>query len=323
MLGVLLLWFGWIGFNGGSVMAFNASVLVVIINTFLAACAGLTTGIFVERWLHKYYSPQSCINGVLAGLVAITASCQFVSASAAIFIGAVGAIVAMIIDAVLLRYHIDDAVSAVPVHLGAGIWGTIAVAIFGAPEKLNTGLDFFDQLTVQALGVLVCGVWAFGVTYLICRIINHFHVIRICSEQEDDGLNYAEHKVASGLFNLIKKMDKHSDDNDLSHRLETDPFSDTGQIAYFYNQTMDSLEQATAELSTSKLRYETIADCSPVGIFNLDVEGQCQFVNKAWQQIFDTESEQYSAVNWANYAGKHSVRPVSYTHLTLPTIYSV
>ena len=307
MLGVLILWFGWIGFNGGSVLAFNDSVATVIVNTMIAGSAGLITGLFVERWIYKYYSPKSCINGTLAGLVAVTASANVVSTADAFIIGAIGAMVAFAIDVLLLRCKIDDAVSAVPVHLGAGIWGTFAVALFGSQQQLNTGLNTLEQLSIQGLGVLVCGLWAFGITYLVCGAINYFYPLRISSEVEEDGLDLSEHRAGSGIFDLIKVMYSNSNSNDLNQPAEVDPFTTSGQAAYLYNQTLESFDLEKSNLQTNKTRYETIANFSPVGIFNLDSEGKCLFVNDTWKEIFKVDYADCVGQNWVNYTGDNEL----------------
>jgi Amt family ammonium transporter len=301
MLGVLILWFGWIGFNGGSAGAFDENVPRIIINTTLSACAGLCVALLLDHYVNGYFSPFSAINGVLAGLVASTAGANVLSAGASIFIGSTGAILALTVDRFLLKRQIDDAVSAVPIHLAAGLWGTVAIAIFAPAEALGTGLSMGQQITVQLAGSLVCGIWAFSVTYIVCWSIDQIHPLRADISEEQDGLNVAEHKATSELLDLVAVMDQHSRSKDLSLRAHAEPFTETGQIASYYNHTMDALEKSAHELEASKKRYESIASCSPVGIFNLDAEGNCQFVNPAWCDIFQTTAEDFSNQNWSTF----------------------
>ena len=144
-----MLWFGWIGFNGGSTLALNASVPGILVNTMLAGAAGLCVAMAVGYRLQGYAHPSAAINGALAGLVAITANCHAVSAAEAVLIGSVGAVVCLAVQSLLYRLRIDDVIGAVPVHLAAGVWGTLAVALFGDLNTLGTGLTRWQQLGVQ------------------------------------------------------------------------------------------------------------------------------------------------------------------------------
>src|SRR5690606_10704683 len=143
----------------------------IIVNTIMASSSGTAVTPLVGWRIRKRAEVDLILNGWLAGAVAITANCPAVSLSSAAIIGAVGGLVMRSIDALLEKLRIDDAVGAVPVHLGAGVWGTLAVGIFGQPELLNTGLGRVEQILVQLFGIVVCAVWAFGLTYIIFRII--------------------------------------------------------------------------------------------------------------------------------------------------------
>lgn len=298
MLGVLILWFGWIGFNGGSAGAFDNNVPRIIINTTLSACAGLCVALLVDQAINGYFSPFTAINGVLAGLVASTAGAHVLSAQASIFLGASAAILAMFINRLLLKHQIDDAVSAVPIHLAAGLWGTVIVAMLAPAGTLGTGLSTSQQVLIQGLGALACGLWAFSVTFLVCWLINLKHPLRADLSEEQDGLNIAEHKASTEILDLVSVMDEHSRFKDLSLRAHAEPFTETGQIARYYNQTMDALEQSTLALEASRKRYASIASCSPVGIFNVDANGYCHYVNPAWCDIFQCDNEQFQDCNW-------------------------
>ena len=163
-LGVILLWLGWFGFNGGSTLAMNDQVPIVIANTVFAGAAGMVAALGVG-WLSRGRADVDLVlNGSLAGLVAITASAFAVTTVSAVAVGAIGGVVMVVVDNLLVRLRIDDAVGAIPVHLGAGIWGTLAVAVFGEADLLGTGLGFWDQLQAQTTGIAACGLWAFGVT---------------------------------------------------------------------------------------------------------------------------------------------------------------
>jgi len=248
-LGVLLLWLGWFGFNGGSTLAFNALTLSVILNTCFAAAAGLLTGLIISWNSHRKMVVGYVLNGTVAGLVAITANAHVVSALSAIIIGAVGALVMVMASRLLLRLRIDDAVDAVAAHAFAGAWGTLAVALFGQPELLATGLDRVQQLGVQLLGVLVCFVWAFGMTALILRLLRNYLPMRVSAQDERDGLNVSEHAASTELHDMFSVMDAQHQQQDLSLRVPVEPFTEVGQIAERYNHVMDALERATSKVN--------------------------------------------------------------------------
>lgn len=195
MLGVLILWFGWLGFNGGAEFALKKNIPLIIINTILAGSAGMI-GALCAGWIRYGYSNVKLImNGALAGLVAITASSNAVSPLDSLIIGVVGGIVMMLFELLLEWLRIDDAVGAVSVHGAAGVWGVIAVAFFAAPDILNTGLTRLGQLKIQALGAAVSFIFAFGVSYLFFSLINLLFPLRVKPEEEEKGLNLSEHHI--------------------------------------------------------------------------------------------------------------------------------
>ena len=247
VLGVLLLWFGWLGFNGGSTLAMNDTVPGIIMRTTLAAAAGMAAALLFGWPLRKRPDATLVMNGCLAGLVAITAPCHAVNAFQSLLIGAVGGIIAILGEQFLEKIKIDDAVSAIPVHLFAGIWGTLAVALFGDLKILNTGLSRLDQFGVQALGIGVTAAWAFGGGLIFLKTINKVMPLRVSEEQEYKGLNVSEHGVSTEILDFFEVMDKQAETGDLNLRVPVEPFTEVGQIASRYNSVIDSLQTAIKE----------------------------------------------------------------------------
>jgi ammonium transporter len=245
-LGVLLLWFGWFGFNGGSTLALNEQVPRIMANTMLAGAAGLCTALLLSWHIRRRADVGWGLNGVVAGLVAITANCHAVSAAAAVFIGAIGGLVMIGASLLLERARIDDAVGAIPAHLSAGIWGTLAVAFFGHPDLLGTGLSRGEQLLVQSVGVAVGGLWGFGITFILLWFVHRAFPLRVAPQDEHIGLNVSEHGATTEILDLFTAMEHQSQTQDLSVRMPVEPFTEVGQIASRYNQVMDALEQAVA-----------------------------------------------------------------------------
>ena len=192
-LGAVFLFIGWLGFNGGSTLALNASVANIVINTVIAGSAGAVSAGMLGYAVQNRLNVTQFINGALAGLVAITANCFAVTTPVAALIGLVGGMIAIGVEQMLERYQIDDAVGAIPVHLGAGIWGTLAVGLYGDLEILGTGLTRLEQIWVQLVGVVSCGLWTFCVSYVLLRLVNHFYPLRVDADHEILGLNLAEH----------------------------------------------------------------------------------------------------------------------------------
>lgn len=250
ILGVLLLWLGWFGFNGGSLFGITDRVPGLLANTFLSAAAGLVTTLIVGWRLTGRAQVHSVLNGALAGLVSITANCHAVSAPAAVVIGVVGGIVMVATDRLLERLRIDDVVGAIPVHGAAGVWGTIALALFGNPDIINSGLSRPAQVAVQLLGAAVCFAWAFGLASLFIRITGRFMPLRVSVEDEHQGLNITEHAASMEILNLFEAMDEQARTGNLTIRAPVEPFTEVGQIADRYNQVIAALEEAVAKTDT-------------------------------------------------------------------------
>ena len=247
VLGTLILWFGWFGFNGGSNGAMDEAVPLILINTFLAAAFGLLTGLAISYFKYKKPDPFYIILGPLAGLVAITAGCNSMSSVISIFVGIIGAIIAIIVNETLNNFEIDDVVGAVPVHLAAGIWGTLAVGLFSDLTILDTGLDRFSQIKIQLIGIISIGLFAFVSSYIGLSIVNKFYPLRVSPVQEELGLNIAEHNAVSVEHDLISVLDKQSESGDLKIRGPQDPFTAGGVIGLYYNKLMSKLETSEEE----------------------------------------------------------------------------
>jgi len=203
-LGVFILWFGWFGFNPGSTLGVGNGDLIarVAINTNLAAAMG---GILAMGIVWKMFGKPDlsmAMNGALAGLVAITAPCAFVEPWAAIVIGAIGGIIVVLGVVVLDKFKVDDPVGAVAVHGFNGIWGTLAIGLFGekALGLANNGLFYgggFKQLGIQALGVLTVVLFITVTMGAVFKLIDIFIGLRVSREEELKGLDIGEHGMES------------------------------------------------------------------------------------------------------------------------------
>ena len=185
--GVLILWLGWFGFNGGSVLSADpANTSLVLVTTCLAAAAGGLGAALFSGFLYKNLDLTMFMNGVLGGLVGITAGADQMGPTEAIIIGAIGGIIVVLGVALLDKCKLDDPVGAIPVHLFAGIWGTLAVGIFGASAS-------FDQFMVQLASVGIVGAFCVICTIIIALAVKAIMGLRVSDEEETQGLDIAEH----------------------------------------------------------------------------------------------------------------------------------
>ena len=199
-LGVFIIWLGFLGFNGGSQLALSgASDAVaignVLVNTNLAAAAGVMTALVLSRPVFGHVDLLASLNGAISGLVAITAGPDIVDHSWAIVIGATGAAVCTLGMKLLHLLRIDDEVGAIPAHMGAGVWGTLAVCIAAGGDPL-----------VQLIGVTTIGIFVFGTSLLAWQLIDMTLGARILPRVEELGQDFAELGIeAFPEFMLVKE----------------------------------------------------------------------------------------------------------------------
>lgn len=188
VIGVFLLWLGWFGFNGGSVLSADPDLVsYVLVTTCLAASTGGLFGFIASYIKFKRMDLGMLLNGILAGLVGITAGADTVSINAALIIGSVAGVLVVLSSVTLDKFKLDDVVGAVSVHLTCGIWGTLAVGIFST----NADHTFITQL----IGVLSFAAVAFPVALLIFFILKKTIGVRVSKEHEIEGLDSSEHGI--------------------------------------------------------------------------------------------------------------------------------
>jgi Amt family ammonium transporter len=185
--GVLILWLGWFGFNGGSVLSADPGLTsLTLVTTCLAAAAGGVVAMLVSSAMYKNLDLTMFLNGILGGLVGITAGADQMSPTDAILIGAIAGAIIVFAVAFVDKIKLDDPVGAIAVHLICGVWGTLAVGIFGA-------LAGIDQFTSQLIGVLsyaaICIVSSFIILFVLKKTVG----IRVSEKEELEGLDGFEH----------------------------------------------------------------------------------------------------------------------------------
>jgi Amt family ammonium transporter len=199
MLGSGLLWFGWFGFNAGSALAANAIAALALINTQVATAAALAGWLLVEKVRQGHPTSLGAASGAVAGLVAITPACAFVAPWAAVVIGLIAGILCSLASGLKYRFNLDDSLDVVGVHLVAGIWGSLAIGLFGASSVNSVGVDglFYgggtELLAKQTIGVALVGVYSFIATLIIGYAIDKTIGFRVKRDVEVAGIDLNEH----------------------------------------------------------------------------------------------------------------------------------
>lgn len=198
-LGVFILWFGWFGFNPGSTLSVRGgSFAIIAVTTNVAAAAGGLGAMFISWILFKRPDVSMMLNGILGGLVGITAGCFNVSILGAGVIGLVAGVLVVVSVIFFDKIHVDDPVGAVSVHGICGAWGTLAVGLLAHPDFGDgvKGLFYgggFHQLGIQAIGVGAAFLWAFGCGMIMFVIMKYTIGLRVSEEEELEGLDIMEH----------------------------------------------------------------------------------------------------------------------------------
>jgi Amt family ammonium transporter len=218
-LSVLLLWVGWFGFNAGSALGVGDGFFgFVAFNTMLGAGAGTVAALLISWAISGKADITTTLNGALAGLVAITASCAFVDPWAAVVIGLVAGVLVFFSAKLFEKLRIDDPIYAMSVHGAAGVWGTLANGLFATDElakKVNVGQGgLFDtgswhQFGVQLESVVVCGLYVLIVSFIILGVMKLVMGLRVTEEQEIVGLDLSEH----GTYGYPEQMKKAQNNN--------------------------------------------------------------------------------------------------------------
>lgn len=187
-LGGFILWFGWFGFNAASTLSITGNIGLITVNTFVAAISAVMSYMLIAKISGKSILLSDSVNSSLIGLVSITAGCATTKPTFAILIGAIAAIVYILSTQMLLKFKVDDVVSAVAVHGFGGAWGTLAAGLFYTDDLFN-----LSRIAVQALGIGVALIWALGLGLIMYKIIDLSFGLKASRLHEQRGLDYTEH----------------------------------------------------------------------------------------------------------------------------------
>ncbi len=191
-MGVFLLWFGWFGFNGGSVLSANPELVSLVFTTTSLAAAGGAIGAFISSYvMFKTHDLSMVLNGILGGLVGITAGADVISVNGAVIVGLIAGLLIPLSVTLFDRLKLDDPVGATSVHLVCGIWGTLAVALFGTCE------EGVGTLFAQLVGIGSIGLFTFIFSFAVLGLLKATVGIRVTEEEEERGLDISEHELAA------------------------------------------------------------------------------------------------------------------------------
>lgn len=291
-VGVLLLWFSWYGFNGGSTFGLDHRVPIILLNTTLAASMGGATALAIASLHRGLPDVPRTLNGILAGLVSVTAGCAVVSPIGAALLGIGAGAICYVGSEWLDRLEIDDAIHAIPVHAFAGVWGTIGLAVIADPALFPQGHGIGRQLAVQTIGAIACFAWAFGGGFLALWLLNRFLPLRVSLEAEKVGLNVAEHGARNDLVQLLAEMSDQRQ-GDRARPLTVEPHTEVGEIAAVYNHVMTRVEleiaareEVVAALRAAEEKYRGIFENAVEGIFQTSPDGRYVSANPALARIY-------------------------------------
>jgi len=242
-LGVFILWFGWFGFNGGSTLVGDETMTKIIVNTNFGACAGGFACFIIS--LIQYRKPHvgKLLNGILGGLVSITAGCHVLEPNGAILAGLFGGVIVYFAEELLYKFHIDDPVSAVAVHGFGGAFGTLALA-FLAPETALPLKNHWAQFWVQLEGVAIVFAWSFGLGLLLFAFLRYGGWLRVDAEDEMTGLNESEHGFRMAWLDAIDTARHVASTGDLARRVPVEIGTEMGEVAVHFNHLLEEIQNA-------------------------------------------------------------------------------
>ncbi len=259
-LGAFILFFGWFGFNCGSTLAATTDIAGIALNTMLSACFGAIAAAALS-WMGptKRPEPDMIVNGLLGGLVAVTAGCASVNTGGAAMIGLVaGALIYFAMWFIEHQLKLDDVVGAVAVHGVCGAWGTLAVALFIRPENLAEGVTWLSLLGVQAIGVAAAFAWAFGCSMTTLLVVRCFVPLRVTEADEQIGLNVAEHGATSGVLELANAMQQATENSDYSDsvKVSAEFGTEVGDLGNCFNKMVDAVQSDRQRLEQARIEQD-------------------------------------------------------------------
>lgn len=295
--GALLLCFGWIGFNAGSISPSDPLMAEIITNTFSTAAFGAAGGAIIGAYLDRgLFHPSRTINGLLGGLVTSTAAIHVMHAYEAMFVGFLGGMLATWAGHYLLvRWKFDDPVEVVATHGIAGTFGTLLFA-FLAPVEMLAGQSRILQFGIQLVGVLSVFVITCTTIYITLTLTKKFTALRVTAEEELLGLNFTEHGESTGGDRLHKALhDKLSSDRQSNLTIDISSDDEHADIAVTVNKLIERQEEARCIIAESEQKFQQFATTASDWLWEADAAGKIGFLNIVTEEFRSLDYD-----NWKN-----------------------
>ena len=297
--GALLMFFGWLGFNGGARLVADGRIGVALANTILAGAAGALLAPLLGLGTYRAIHPERMIVGLLGGLVAVTAAPSIMSPDRALLLGLLGCLAAISTNRLLEKLGIDDAVGAIGSHGAAGVIGTLSVALLAPLEHLPHNCRL-DQLQAQLLGIGLNAVWACGLGFGLLFVVGRFSRLRVTRETEELGLNQVVHETQLGTGHIESQLASFlASDRTLSTRLCVEKGDDAERLAQLFNGLLENIQQTEhvrEQAETLKRdedegqRISQLTEATFEAIF-MAVDGRIVDGNRALEKLLESEME--------------------------------
>jgi ammonium transporter len=291
-LGTFILWLGIIGANAGQTVV-DVALPRILANLFVGAGAGGLVALGVGWARGGKPEAELPMNGVLCGLVAVSGASYALSTPGALIVGGVAGGIVVGAERLLAAGGLDDAVGAVPVHLGGGLWGTLCVGFFGDLNLLGTGLGRGAQIKAQLEGLLTCGIFAFVIGYAALKLVARVTALRVAGDDERDGLDAVDHGARSELGGLLDVMEESARTGDLGLRAPVEPFTEMGAVARQYNRVLETVSFTTAQT-------ESLVRTSLDALLTFNTDGIITSSNPAASAIFGFAEREFRQVSMAS-----------------------
>ncbi|MBU3015686.1 ammonium transporter [Poseidonibacter lekithochrous] len=267
VFGVFILLFSWFGFNAGSLFKFNFDTTLILLNTLISAVFGGMGAWLLTLFNKEKVAVEIFSFGILAGLVGITAGCYEFTLMQSAIVGFISSILMYFSDQFISKkMRIDDPLSVISIHGVAGVWGTIAVGIFA---KLPEGLNRYEFISVQLIGVITAFIFAFSLGLILFFILFKFNLLRVRKKHEVIGLNVSEHNAKLPWVDTIESITSIMKTGNFDKNVYVERDTEVGIVAKFFNHLLGQLRLKNEKLSNSNknLRQKAYTDVL-TGIFN-------------------------------------------------------
>ena len=267
VFGVFILFFAWFGFNAGSLLKFEGSVTLILLNTLISGIFGGFGAWLITTFSKEKVAVEIFSFGIIAGLVGITAGCFELTLSQSAIVGFISAFVMYFSDQFLLKVlKVDDPLSAVSIHGFTGAWGTIAVGIFA---KLPEGFSRFDFIWIQTLGVITAFIFAITLGFILFYFLFKINLLRVRKKHEVLGLNTSEHNAKLPWVETIESIVSIMKTGNIQKKVYEERDTEVGIVAKFFNLLLRILREKNAKLTNSNKSLEIKAYYDALtGIYN-------------------------------------------------------